>query len=143
VPVAAAACWHGYPSSKLSNDNWVGKFDNGGGNGDLFVYATGNGAITQGKNSFLGVEDGSETVGPYCYSGHNHPTEMLVGFGLTNNHHISGTIDFQLAVWGAPVVDPPDDDDPPVVDPPVTPPADELPGCLGRLLWLLTGKTLR
>lgn len=129
VPVAAAACWHGYPSSKLSNDNWVGKFDNGGGNGDLFVYATGNGAITQGKNSFLGVEDGAETIGPYCYSGHNHPTEMLVGFGLTNNHHISGTIDFQLAVWGA--SDPDPDPDP-----------EENKGCLDMFVYLITGRHL-
>jgi len=57
VPVAAAHCWFGYPTSKLNTSNWVGQFANGGGNGDIFTYPTGGGDIAMGQNSFLDVTE--------------------------------------------------------------------------------------
>ena len=111
LAVPAAKVWFGYPSERLQNTNWVGQFDNGGGNGDVFVYPAGSGEITQGQNSFNGVVNGSTTVGPYCLAmQQDGPSEVVAGFGLTNNHHICFAVRFRRAIWGGDTPTPPEPD---------------------------------
>jgi len=124
VPYAAAQCWFAYPTSHLNTGNWVGQFDNGGGNGDIFTYPAGGGEIAMGQNSFLGAIEGSEAVGPYIVGGHGYPTEVIAGFGLTNNHHICFIVDFQLTEYGG-------SDPTPDPNPAPDPDPAELPGCAG------------
>jgi len=132
IPYSGANAWFAYPTSKLSSPSWIGAFDNGnGGNGDVFTYADGSGEIAQGKNNFS-PPMGSEELGPYVVGGAGLYSEVISGFGLTGNRHISYAVTFQLSTYGDSGTVPPDP------EPPTTPDEPDC-GCnsyLGK--WLIS-----
>lgn len=95
APYAGAMAWFAYPTSSLYKTNWVGAFDNGAThNGDVFTYIPGTGQIAQGKNDFAPAI-GSEEIGPYAVGAAGLYSEVIAGFGLPGNRHVSYAVTFQ------------------------------------------------
>jgi hypothetical protein len=98
-PVIPGHCWFGYPAERLQRSSWLGGiFDNGGQHdGDVFVYAGGEGAIAQGPNNFNPAT--ATSPGPYAVAGFGLPSDVVYGFGLPGNRHVEYFVVFQRARW--------------------------------------------
>jgi hypothetical protein len=94
-----------WPSSRLAAEHWTVQMFDGVNTG---AYPGGYGEVPMGRNSFLNVQNGSETLGPYILGAHNIPTEYAILAGLINNRHHGMLVIFQEMIWQPGVSDKPD-----------------------------------
>jgi hypothetical protein len=93
--------WWAYPSERLVQSSWAGKFDNGaGGNGEVFTYINGNGELGMGGGHGFNPSPGTAEAGCYVLSAFGYPSEVAYGFDLPANRHVSYIAKFRLAVYG-------------------------------------------